>query len=204
MPDPAALFTLGLAYGLTVCSFTCLPYLAPYLMGTGTGLRSGISNSLCFMSGKLLAYATLGGLAAFIGHSVELGANSSMVMGLLIIGAGISMPFVNRNRCTKKCQGAAKSISMLALGAGSSLAPCPPLAAIFFLSAQRGAVVEGVFYGLIYGLGLVLSPLIIAGGGLALISASIRRQLGARMKYIEGLSMLIMISMGLKILFGPL
>lgn len=201
MPDPAGLFALGLSYGLTVCSLTCLPYLAPYLMGTGSGFKNGMANSLCFMSGKLFVYAALGGIAAYIGHSLELGKNSSIIMGVIIVAAGLSIPFINRNKCQKKCDKAGKNLSMLAMGAGSSLAPCPPLAAIFVLAAQRGSVVEGIFYGLIYGLGLIVSPLIIAGGGLAFISHSIRQQIGPKMKYIEGFTMLLMVSMGLKIIF---
>lgn len=200
MPDPAGLFALGLTYGLTVCSLTCLPYLAPYLMGTGTGFRNGMANSICFMSGKLIVYAALGGIAAFIGHSLDLGQNSSIVMGLILVIAGLSIPLVNRRSCSKKCQTAGKNISMLALGAGSSMVPCPPLAAIFMLAAQRGSVLEGVLYGLIYGLGLMISPLIIAGGGLAFISSSIRQQLGSQMKYLEGVTMLIMVGMGLNII----
>nr|MBF0221128.1 sulfite exporter TauE/SafE family protein [Desulfobulbaceae bacterium] len=202
MPDPAGLFVLGMAYGLTVCSLSCLPYLAPYLMGTGTGFNAGIINSICFMSGKLFVYATLGGVAAFIGHSINFGQTSSTIMGLIIIGAGLSMPFVNRNRCQKKCPTKAKNVSMLALGIGSSLMPCPPLAAIFTLAAQRGSVTQGVLYGLVYGLGLILSPLIIAGGGVAFVSSAIRQKLGKQMKYIEGLAMLIMVSMGLTIIFA--
>lgn len=202
MPDPAGLFILGLTYGLTVCSLTCLPYLAPYLMGTGTGFKNGIANSLWFMFGKLMVYATLGGIAAYIGRSLDLAQSSSGVMGFILIGAGISMPLINRNKCQKKCQAAAKNISMFAMGAGSSLIPCPPLAAIFMLAAQHGSIALGIAYGLIYGLGLVISPLIIAGGGLAFVSASMREQLGSRMHYIEGLAMVIMVSMGLNILFA--
>ena len=202
MPDPAGLFVLGITYGLTVCSLSCLPYLAPYLMGTGTSFNAGMANSVCFMSGKLFVYAILGGVAAFIGHSVDLGQTGTIIMGLIIIGVGLSMPFVNRNRCQKKCPSGAKNVSMLAMGVGSSLMPCPPLVAIFALAAQQGSVATGVFYGLIYGLGIIVSPLIIAGGGLALVSSSIRHQLGKKMKYIERLSMLIMVSMGLNIIFA--
>ena len=200
MPDPVGLFVLGLTYGLTVCSLTCLPYLAPYLMGTGTGFKNGMANSVCFMAGKLLVYSSLGGIAAFIGHSLDFGPKSSIVMGAILVGVGLSMPLVNRGKCQKTCHKTVKNFSMLAMGAGSSLIPCPPLAAIFMLAAQRGSVPEGIFYGFIYGLGLIVSPLIIAGGGLAFISASIRQQLGSQMKYIEGVSMVIMVSMGVKII----
>jgi len=202
MPEPVGLFILGLTYGLTVCSLTCLPYLAPYLLGTGTGFRNGLLNSLSFLAGKLMVYATLGGIAAFVGRTLDLGRNSSLLMGLILVGAGLSLPLVNGKSCRKKCQKTGKNITLLAMGAGSSLVPCPPLTAIFMLAAQRGSVSEGVFYGLIYGLGLIISPLIIAGGSLAFISNSIREQLGAGMKYVEWLTMLIMAGLGLKLIFA--
>lgn len=201
MPEPATLFILGLTYGLTVCTFTCLPYLVPYLIGTGTGFKNGLANSICFMSGKLITYATLGGVAAFVGHSLDFSRNSSIVMGLILVGTGLAMPLVNKKNCQKHCHTAGKNLSMLALGAGSSLIPCPPLVAVFMISAQCGSVSKGVFYGLVYGMGLLVSPLIIAGGGLSFISAAIRQQLGRDMKYVEGLAMLIMVGMGLKMIF---
>ncbi len=200
MPDPTGLFILGLSYGLSVCTFTCLPYMAPYLIGTGTGFKNGLTNSICFMTGKLTAYATLGGIAAFLGHSLDFGENSSMIMGLILVGAGLTMPLVNRKTCKKKCQISGKNLSMLSLGAGSSLTPCPPLAAVFMMSAQCGSVCGGVFCGLIYGMGILISPLIILGGGLSFISASIRLQLGRYMKYVEIPAMGVMVAMGLKII----
>jgi cytochrome c-type biogenesis protein len=202
MVDPLSLFVLGLTYGLTVCSLTCLPYLAPYLMGTGSSFKNGMTNSFCFMFGKLIVYSSLGGIAAYIGQNLEFGKYSSIIMGSTLVAVALTMPFVNRGKCQKRCPTAGKNISMFILGAGSSLMPCPPLAAIFMLAAQSGSVPEGIFYGLIYGTGLIMSPLIIAGGGLAFIAGSIRQQLGAKMKYIEVVSILIMVNMGLNIIFS--
>lgn len=200
MPDPAGLFTLGLTYGLTVCSLTCLPFLAPYLMGTGQGFKTGMVNSVCFLAGKLMVYAAMGGVAAYIGQAFDFGTKGQLIMGLVLIGAALSMPYTNRRKCKTGCRKDHKNISMIAMGAGSSLAPCPPLAAIFMLAAQRGSVVMGVSYGLIYGLGLLVSPLIIAGGSLSFMSSSIRQQLGRKMIYIEGVAMLVMVSMGVNII----
>ncbi len=201
MLEATSLFVLGLTYGFTVCTLTCLPYLVPYLMGTGTGFKSGLANSIFFMSGKLITYATIGGVAAFAGHSLDFGRNGTIFMGLILVGTGLAMPLVNKKNCQKNCQMVGKSLSMLALGAGSSLTFCPPLVAVFTIAAQCGSVSKGVFYGLVYGMGLLVSPLIIAGGSISFISASIRRQLGKHMKYIESSAMLIMVGMGLKIIF---
>ena len=48
----------------------------------------------------------------------------------------------------------------------------------------------------------MLSPLLIAGGGLALIAKKIRLELGGRRPYLQGAAMLIMIFMGLQALLA--
>jgi cytochrome c-type biogenesis protein len=58
--DFLGLFTLGLTYGLTVCSLTCLPYLVPYFMGAGKGFGDGVKNTGIFISGKLFTYTIMG------------------------------------------------------------------------------------------------------------------------------------------------
>ena len=46
MGEAMGVFFLGLAYGATICSLTCLPCLGTYLMGCGNGFRDGIIASL--------------------------------------------------------------------------------------------------------------------------------------------------------------
>ena len=65
MSDLIGLFLLGLLYGATICSITCLPYLGPFLLTTGEGFKDGILSSFAFFTGKLVVYATLGGCAGF-------------------------------------------------------------------------------------------------------------------------------------------
>ena len=81
------------------------------------------------------------------------------------------------------------------LGVVSSLVPCPPLVAIFLLAANKGTLLGGISYGLFYGLGLMVSPMLIIGGGLAMISESIKKKASFFHPYIKGLTMFIMVSM---------
>lgn len=200
--DAAGLFTLGLVYGATVCSMTCLSYLGPYLLGTGTGFRDGVLSSLSFGLGKICCYVFLGGLAGYLGRELTYSPAQTWAMGLVLIGVAISMPFAARRGCRDKCHQGSKRVSLLTLGAATSLVPCPPVLAILTLAASQGSMVTGMGFGLFYGLGIIISPLLLVGGGLSLISKKLRQEVKSFMPYIQGLAMTIMILMGAKIIYG--
>lgn len=200
--DAAGLFSLGLVYGATVCSMTCLSYLGPYLLGTGTGFRDGVLSSLSFGLGKICCYVFLGGLAGYLGRELTYSPAQTWAMGLVLIGVALSMPFVARRGCRDKCHQGSKRASLLTLGAATSLVPCPPVLAILTLAASQGSMVTGMGFGLFYGLGIIISPLLLVGGGLSLVSQKLRQEVKSFMPYIQGLAMTIMILMGAKIIYG--
>lgn len=199
MPDFGGLFLLGLVYGATVCSFTCLPYLGPYLLGTGNGFQDGVFSSLIFMLGKVLCYAVLGGVAAFFGRVISNSGNA-IIMGTVMIVAGIALPFLGRGGCRKRCQVVGKRLSLFALGAATSLIPCPPVSAMLILAANQRSISAGVLFGIVYGTGLLVSPLLIAGGGTALIAQHLRVEVREIMPYLRGLAAMIIVAMGTGIL----
>ncbi|MDH3328283.1 MAG: hypothetical protein OEM01_03530, partial [Desulfobulbaceae bacterium] len=73
--------------------------------------------------------------------------------------------------------------------------PCPPLVAVFLLAANNGTVLTGMSYGFFYGLGLIVSPMLIVGGGFAMISEKIKQEAKGFVPYMQGLAMLIMMVM---------
>ncbi len=202
MHDAAGLFLLGLLYGTTVCSLICLPYLGPYLLSTGRGFGDGVKSSLFFLAGKLACYAVIGGFSAYLGSVLMLdkSVSAKWIMGIAIIAFGLSIPFVSKGECRKKGQAIGKGISLFLLGVSTSLIPCPPLITMFLLAAKNGSVFSGISYGLVYGLGLTLSPLIIAGGGLSIISKIIKTEVNEFVPYMKGVSVLMIVMMGAKIL----
>jgi cytochrome c-type biogenesis protein len=200
--DAAGLFTLGLVYGATVCSMTCLSYLGPYLLGTGNGFRDGVISSLSFGLGKICCYVFLGGLAGYLGRELTSSPAQTLTMGIILIGVAISMPFVAKRSCRDKCHQGSKRASLLTLGAATSLVPCPPVLAILTLAASQGSMVTGMGFGLFYGLGIIISPLLLIGGSLALVSKKLRQEVKSFMPYIQGLTMAIMILMGANIIYG--
>ncbi len=201
MGEATGVFLLGLAYGATVCSLTCLPCLGTYLMGCGNGFRDGVIASLFFMLGKVASYTIFGGLAGMLGQVLTLTAGQQRIIpGIALIGTALMLPFMSPGGCKQQHAEAGKRTSLLLLGMATSLAPCPPLAAILLLAAKDGSWFIGAGYGFLYGTGLMLSPLLIAGGGLALIAKKIRLEFAGFKPWLQGAAMLIMIIMGMQVL----
>jgi len=204
MTEYTSLITLSIVYSLTICSLTCLPSIGIYLMGAGQGFRDGLVSAFYFIGGKLLIYGTWGGLAGGFGQVIELSPSQTRWSGLLVIAAALAMPFVSRKtKASCRCQQirrTGKRLPLIALGASTSLVPCPPMAAILLLAANKGSVFTGITYGLVFGAGLMISPLVAASGSMALISDTIRQKVNWIGPYLQGVSMAIMFGMGLKIL----
>lgn len=200
MNDAAGLFFMGLFYGTTVCSMSCLPYLSPYLLSTGTGFKEGVVSSAAFLGGKLISYSILGGVAAYLGHTLMIKdfLPAKSILGITIIIVGLSIPFINRGGCQKKSHVIGKRMSLFTLGVSTSLIPCPTLLSMFLLAAKEGSVIYGASYGFIYGLGIAVSPLILAGGGLSLISERLKIEVKGFIPYLQGISVLIMVLTGIK------
>lgn len=203
MHEITGLFMLGLIYGTTVCSLTCLPYLCPYLLSTGRGFTDGVKSSLLFLSGKIFFYATIGGLSAYLGSVLmfDKSVSAKWIMGIAIIAFGLSIPFVSKDSCCNKRQAVGKNTSLFLTGISTSLIPCPPLVTMFLLAVKKGSLISGISYGLIYGLGLTLSPLIIAGGILSAISKNIKIEATGFMPYMKAFSIVMIIILGARILF---
>ena len=200
MDDAFSLIVLGMVYGATVCSLTCLPYLGPYLMGSGRGFRDGLASSLAFVLGKICTYGALGGVAALFGQAFSLNHSHNMLMGITLLCVALTLPLVSRRGCQTRCQVVGKRGSLFVLGIVSSLVPCPPLAAIFVLAANKGTLLSGIAYGLLYGTGLMLSPMLLAGGGLAMISDKIKKEAEGFAPYMQGLAMLVMLVMAVNMM----
>jgi cytochrome c-type biogenesis protein len=202
MLDISGIFTLSIVYGFTICSLSCLPSLSVYLMGTGQTFKDGLVSGLYFVAGKLLIYGTWGGLAGGFGRVFELQAYQSRWMGLIVIVAALAMPLAGRIApacsCSKTRQ-QGRRLPVLLLGISTSLVPCAPLAAILLLAAQKGSVLTGISYGLVFGSGLLISPLMAASGGIALISSTVRQKVSWIGPYLQGTAMLILLFMGMRI-----
>ena len=204
MPDILGIFFLSLVYGFTICSLSCLPALSVYLMGTGRTFKDGLVGSLYFVGGKLLVYGTWGGLAGAFGMLFGVPAIQGRWMGLFIIVTALAIPLAVGKTKAKACDCRqplqhGRRLPLLLLGASTGLVPCPPLAAVLLLAVDKGSVLTGISYGLVFGSGLIISPLVAAGGCMALISGVIRQKVAWIGPYLQGSAMLILLFMGMRI-----
>lgn len=201
MAELSGFLLLGLFYGLTVCSLSCLPYLAPVMLGSGRGFKEGLHGGLLFGSGKMLSYGFLGGIAAFSGQlatSLPAGPRK-IVTGMILIGVGLLIPVMARKKAgAAPCRTVHHGLPPFVLGLATSLIPCPPLAALFVLAAEQSSWLTGMGYGLSYGLGLMLSPLILISGALSLIGRKFQEEARGLVPYLRGITTIFMVLLGIR------
>ena len=204
MPDILGIFSLSLIYGFTICSLSCLPALGIYLMGTGLTFKDGLVGGFYFLAGKLLVYGTWGGVVALVGRMFEVSMLQGRWLGIFVILAALAMPLTAGSKTACNCRRSnqqGRRLALLLLGASTSLVPCPPLAAVLLLAAKTGSLMTGISYGLVFGSGLMVSPLMAASGSMSLIAGVIRQKVSWIGPYLQGSAMLILLFMGLRIFF---
>ena len=105
----------------------------------------------------------LGALTGFLGYILTQ-LISKKILGIFLIILGILLFFKIQNKCILKSKIKINSFS-IALGTGFvyGLAPCQPLIALMGLTAASGSPFTGLIMGLAFGLGTVISPIIILG-----------------------------------------
>ncbi len=166
------LFLAGLSLGWGPCLAYCAVIITPYMAGTKTGWKKGLRNSIVFSAGRLAAYMLLGALAGFSGKifsSLYLAGNFSNYIqtagGIYIFLIGIAV-IAGKSSSISLCRHLDKhSIkSMAVLGLLVGLAPCAPLTGILlYMILKCSNILEGAIYGLFFGVGTMLSPIIIIG-----------------------------------------
>jgi hypothetical protein len=65
-------FAVGVLNGLVFCTSTCLPYIASYIAGIGADFRKGVLITLIYNSGRITAYALVGGLIGILSGAFRL------------------------------------------------------------------------------------------------------------------------------------
>jgi sulfite exporter TauE/SafE len=202
MAELAGLTLLGILYGSTVCSLSCLPTLGPLLVGEAGGFRQGLGLGASFMAGKVIMYSLLGALAAQVGTQLDLAGRSLRILpGVVLVLTAIYLLAVQRGPCVKKCRPSSKRpLPFLVLGAATGIAPCAPLAAMMVFAAKTGSIPLGAASGLFFGMGLMLSPMILVGGGLAFLSRKIGVELGAWQPWIRRVAGVVLLLNGVGIL----
>lgn len=178
-------FATGLFYGLAFCTSACLPYVASYIAGVGAGFRRGIIVTLTYNSGRITAYAMIGGAIGILSGSFRFLVNeasllpfqqySSIVFGIVTILIGTSILLKSRSM---SCNHSQQQIMQQAttnptrrfdfrafsLGLSRGLVVCPALLALLLYAVPFAAPVDSLILAVLFGLGTALSPLLLLGG----------------------------------------
>jgi sulfite exporter TauE/SafE len=179
--------TIGITYGLGICTGSCLPYLAGYVAGIGADFRQGIKVTFLFNAGRVLSYALIGAIAglvvgiltSFAGTAVTpLQIYGSIIFGAVTIAIGVSLLLKARKnpQCSlhKAKPAAAKrkinrfgdDIGAFTLGLSRGLIICPPLAGLLLAYATLpfSSLLGSVTIASLFGVGTMVSPMLVLGG----------------------------------------
>ena len=186
VPNPyVAAFVMGLTYGVAFCTSACLPYVAGYIAGVGGGFRRGVILTLTYNSGRIVAYALIGGGIGVLSGVFRFLLNessfqlfqqySSIAFGFVAIALGTSILIKSRklsydSACkSAPVQGNVKigfnfDLGAFTLGLSRGLVVCPALLALLIYSLPFAAPFDSFALAVLFGIGTALSPLLLIGG----------------------------------------
>lgn len=186
----ATVWLLGVSMGLTACTVTCLPFIGTWALGRASSQREALLHTGVFLAGRIVTYTLLAALAGMAGLGLAQalgGAWGNAIIGSASILAGL---WLLAKPAGKRCGAVppaptfapvrihrhkADSLPPLFLGAALSLTPCTPLASLLALAAQAGSAAQGATYGLAFGLGAAMTPILV----LAPLAGRLGRELRA-------------------------
>lgn len=205
---------LGLFYGLTFCSSACLPYITSYIASIGAGFRKGVFVTAIYNSGRVAAYALIGGLTclfkSFVNEAFLLPYQryASFSFGFATLLVGVSLLFKRREvQCYNKAKenshldlrklGEKFDVRAFIMGFSKGLIVCPPLIMLLLYSLTFSTSLDPFLFAILFGLGTALSPLFFVGGvaGWLLKKATLLSRwisvAGAGILILLGLSMMV-------------
>lgn len=163
---------LGVSMGLTACTVTCLPFMGTWALGRASGRTEAFLHTGIFLAGRIVTYTLLAGLAGGVGASLAGalgGKGGNGAIGIVSIASGLWLLLRPPRSCTAppsttqpvRFRRKVDALPPLVLGAALSLAPCTPLASLLVLAAQAGSALSGAAYGLAFGLGAAMTPILV-------------------------------------------
>ena len=208
-------FFMGLMTGMSYCTVGCAPFLSTYVMGTASRTGDGIQLYGMFALGRIITYSVLGVITAGLGSAVIVNTEEMPVVflcGLVLVGLGVLLCFHRVNlecRCAKTAGLRERMASHLtgsshircfAAGVILSTIPCPPLLGMLTYGLQSSSPLGSSLLMLLFGLGTVLSPLLIIVGLAGLFAQQIKRKVPHYTMLFQRVAGVIFIAMGGRLL----
>lgn len=209
------LFLMGFSFGVGPCLASCGPLFISYLAGTKKNLTTALSAYFLFSLARIFVYLILGILIFWLGKFIlefwlnrfskylfTLGGIFIVVLGILTaVGTssqhwlGGSCQFLQKKLLAKD----KKSIILLGLIIG--ILPCGPLLALLgYVGLVAKNWVEVITYCLFFGLGTILSPLLILSALAGLIPRILVGLKESYYKFFSVICGLVIIFLGLQLI----
>lgn len=170
------IFIMGLCSGWGPCLSFCGPIILPYIAARQTGWVKGLRAAMVFSLSRMVPYVVLALIASGSGqllirkyYESKTGIVSSILAGIFIIILGLLL-LLGEKPGWRICQTFSQHIphsdlkGLVGLGLVIGFAPCIPLFGVLaYIALVSKNIFEGLFYGVCFGAGTMLSPLLLFG-----------------------------------------
>ena len=210
------LFGIGFGFGLAgPCLLVCAPVLITYVAGRQATWRQALRDIFIFLLGRFLAYLILGYLAGLSGIILRRFCNLSLIPivkalgGAIIILLGIYVLW-GREPIARLCKCKANPIfnfsGLFMLGFIMGVFPCAPLLALLLeITLISKTAFAGMLYALFFGLGTLISGLIVIGSLAGIFSWLPSRIVKSKRSDLvfRIICALLLVLLGSGLIFGP-
>jgi sulfite exporter TauE/SafE len=202
---------MGFLYGLTLCSLTCIPLIAPYIFATQHGFRRGFDATAIFILARIMAYTLWGAIAGLLGDMLLTQVDPAwpgLLAGGLILLIALRVTWRGRSACPNHLADSQRVkppnrhtwIQMATLGFSTSLLPCPPLSGVLIYAATTQSMFNGALLALLFGIGAGASPLYYIGGTTGWFAQRLLKQIPQHGHWLRLLSGTILGIFGIRLL----
>jgi sulfite exporter TauE/SafE len=180
-------FASGLVFGLAYCTASCLPVVAGYIAGIGSGFKQSVRLTLVFNAGRVVAYSLIGALIGMFGGVLTFFVSeeaiapfqvyASVAFGLATAAIGVYLMLQVRKTktgcecsqpqvaaATNRMQRYGVDFGAFTLGFTRGLIICAPLILLLSTSFTLVDAAGSVGIAFLFGLGTTISPILLLGG----------------------------------------
>lgn len=183
----------GFFFGYGPCLLTCAPIILPYA-GTKKTWKEGFLATLSFSLGRLAVYMVLGGLFGYFGALILKFYYASgffyyiqTVVSVILVSLGVAV-LLGKETSFRFCGTGEGNMAMLGVMVG--LSPCIPLIGVLLeVALFSSSFLTGAIYSFFFGIGTVVSPILLLGSAIPLIGGRIDKKAFRIFTYMCGLMM---------------
>lgn len=200
------LFLLGLSFGMTACTFACLPFLAPLLVRNSASLRETFGVVLPFSMGRVAGYSALAAGAFYSAEGIRTLLKSPEISQAILGGSTILLAvYLLAGGFGKKrsCGGNVTSRGgYFVIGAAMALNPCAPVMTLIGFAVNTSHPLGALAMGLVFGLGAVAFSILFYGFLIGRITGGVMEQFTRYKRGIERTAAVLLLLLGVLVFNG--